>query len=197
MCTKFQLSSMIKRESRIPCPWSHTWRTLKVPDWSLGWWGHSWVNGLSWYVIFDLCAKFQLSSMNRSVSRTPILEVILGGRWRFLIGYLEDQVILDIMDRHDMWFLICVPNFSSLAWIEVCQEPPFLEVILWGHWRFLTGDLEDGVILDVLGHLGRPPGTNPESFVKIWLHLADLWGVEILARTDGRTHARTDGQSHL
>ena len=46
-----------------------------VPDWRLGGWGHPWRHGLSWYVIFDLCAKFQLSSMIRKVSRTPILEV--------------------------------------------------------------------------------------------------------------------------
>ena len=48
------------------------------------------------------------------------------------------------MFHHDMWILTCVLNFSSVAWIEVCQEPPFLEVILGGHWWFLTG---------VFGHL--------------------------------------------
>ena len=105
----------------------------------------------------------------------PVLEVILGGRWWFLTGDLEDGVILDVMDRHDMWILTCVPNFSSLAWLEVCQEPPVLEVILGGRWWFLTGDFEDGVILDMLVHLGRPPGSYPESFVKIWLHLAEIW----------------------
>ena len=73
----------------------HTWRTLMVPDWILGGWGHSWHNGSSWYVIFDLCAKFQLSSMNRSVSRTPrplshtwrklmVPDWILGGWGNFL-----------------------------------------------------------------------------------------------------------------
>ena len=126
-------------------PWSHTWRMLMIPDWILGRWGHFWHHGSSWYVILDLCAKFQLSSMNRSVSRTPVLEVILGGRW-----------------------------------------------------RFLTGDLEDRVILDVLDHLGRHTWTYPESFMKIWLHLGDLWWVEILARTDGWTNRVTyRGGTHL
>ena len=37
---------------------------------------------------------------------------------------------------------------------------------------FLTGDLEDGVMLDMLDHLGIPQGTYPESFVKIWPYLA-------------------------
>ena len=39
---KFQLSSMNKIMSRTPCPWSHTWRMLKVPDWRLRGWGHPW-----------------------------------------------------------------------------------------------------------------------------------------------------------
>ena len=71
LCAKFQLFSMNISLSRTPHPRSHTWRTLMVPDWILGGWGHSWHHGSSWYVILDLCAKFQLSSMNRSVSRTP------------------------------------------------------------------------------------------------------------------------------
>ena len=104
----------------------------------------------------------------------PILKVILEGKWWFLTGYLEDGVILDIMDRRNMRFLTCMPNFSSLAWIEVCQEPPVLEVILGRRWRFLIGDLEDGVIFDMLDHLGRPPGIYPESFMKIGLHLAEI-----------------------
>ena len=43
--------------------------------------------------------------------------------WRFLTGDLKDWVIIEIRDLHDMWFLTCVPNFSSLACLEVPQEP--------------------------------------------------------------------------
>ena len=68
---KFQSSSMIRSVSRTPRPWSHTWKTLIVPDWIRGWWGYPWHHGSSLYMIIDICAKFQLSSMNRSVSRTP------------------------------------------------------------------------------------------------------------------------------
>ena len=163
--------------TRTPRPRSHTWRTLMVPDWLFGGEGHSWHHGSSIYVIFYLCAEFQLSCMNRSVSRTPrSSKSLLGGRWWFLTGYLDDGVILDIMDGQYMWFLTGLPNFSSLAWIEVCQEPPVLEVILEGRWRFLTGVLEDGVI-----HLWCPRSSwqttmkcCPESFIKIWLHLDDI-----------------------
>ena len=71
LTTKFQPCSMFRSASRTSCPRSHTWRMLKVPDWSLGGWGHHWQYRLSWYVILDLCTKFQLSSMFRSASRTP------------------------------------------------------------------------------------------------------------------------------
>ena len=67
-----------------------------------------------------------------------------------MTGYLEDGVILDIMDHHYMWFLTCVPNFSSRAWMEVFQEPPIFEVILGGSCCFLAWDLEEGVILEVM-----------------------------------------------
>ena len=47
LCAKFQLSSMIRSASRTPRPRSHTWKTQKVPDWRLGWCGHSWHHGSS------------------------------------------------------------------------------------------------------------------------------------------------------
>ena len=79
---KFQLFLLIRRESRTPHPISHTWRMLKVPDWS----------------------PFPL-----------FLEVILEGCWRFLTGVLEDDIIHDVRNHHYMWLFSCVPNFSSLA----------------------------------------------------------------------------------
>ena len=70
LCAKFTLPSMNRSASRTPRPRSHTWRIWMVPNWILGGWGHSWHHGSSWYVIFYLCAKFQLSSMIIIVSRT-------------------------------------------------------------------------------------------------------------------------------
>ena len=37
---------------------------------------------------------------------------------------MEDGVILDVLVHHKMCFLICVPNFSFLSLLEVCQESP-------------------------------------------------------------------------
>ena len=74
----------------------------------------------------------------REVCQEPLsLMVILGGRAWFLIGYLEDRVIHDIRNHLDMWVLTYVPNLSSLAWWEVCHEPPLLWSYLedvWGSW---------------------------------------------------------------
>ena len=67
----FSSLAWIGSVSRTPCPRSHTWRMLMVPDRTLGGWGYPWRHGSSWYMVLDLCAKFQLSSMIRSVSRTP------------------------------------------------------------------------------------------------------------------------------
>ena len=58
------------------------------------------------------------------------LSLWLGGHWWFLTKHLEDGVILDIMDRHNMWLYLCA-KFSSLGWWEMCQEPPILEVHTW------------------------------------------------------------------
>ena len=41
--------------------------------------------------------------------------------------------------------------------------------VLGGHWGFLTGDLEDRVILDILDHIGWPPGRFRESLILISL----------------------------
>ena len=37
-----------------PSPWSHTWRPLMVPDWSLGGWGHLWQSRSSWQTMIKL-----------------------------------------------------------------------------------------------------------------------------------------------
>ena len=48
--------------------------------------------------------------------------------------------------------------------------------VLGGRSGFLTGDLEDKVILDIIKVLGRPKGSYPESFVSLSLFLAEIKG---------------------
>ena len=92
---------------------------------------------------FFICVTNFSSLAWLEVSQEPIvLEIILEGFWKFLTEILENGDIHDIMDNHYTWFFTFVPNFSSLAWSEVCQESPILEVIL----------AMTGVILDSMNH---------------------------------------------
>ena len=133
LCAKFQLSGMIISVSRTPHPQNHRWRTLKVHDWILGGWGHFWHHGLSRYVILDLYAKFQLSSMKkRSVSRTPrpryhtwrklkVPELILG-RWSYSWHQgLSWHVILDLCDKFQLSSMnisVSRTTLSSKSYLE-------------------------------------------------------------------------------
>ena len=71
-----------------------TWRTLRVPDWK------AWRTGsslISWMILFaprKIPWKFCVDIYIRSVSRMGVL----GGRWGFLTGDLEDRVIFDVKD---------------------------------------------------------------------------------------------------
>ena len=97
----------------------HTWRTLILPDLVLGGKVPLWCHG---YLILDMCAKLH--------QKHWLPMSILWGPGRFLTRNLENRVILDIMDNHNLWFFTSVPIFSFLAWLEVCQEHQSLMFIL-------------------------------------------------------------------
>ena len=128
LCAKFQLSSMNRSVSRTPLPWSHTWRTLKVSDWRLGGLGHPWYHISLWYFIIYLCAKFQLSSMHRSVSRTSPSSK----------SYLEDAEgswleTWGIGSSFKCWIILGDPR--NLSW-KFCED---LTSFGWdiGFWRLI------------------------------------------------------------
>ena len=85
----------------------------------------------------------------------------LGGHWGFLTRDIEDKghywLHIQVLD---IGFLICVPNFSILAGLEVCRESPCPQW-LWGHCGFLIRDLED---------MGCPWPPNCS-----WRTIPDLW----------------------
>ena len=55
-----------------------------------------------------------------------------------------------------------------------------------GTWRtlggFLTGDLEDGVILEAMDDLGIVQGSYPEGFVALSLLLAEIYKFDVLMK---------------
>ena len=61
---------------------------------------------------------------------------------------------------------------------------------------FLTGDLEDRVILDLMDVLGRPQGSYPENFVSsfFWLRYKDVTKRDKKV-TDEETDRQTDRQT--
>ena len=89
----------------------YTWRTLRVPDWILGGWGHPWRHWLSSYVILDLCVKCQLSSMIRSMSRTSVLEF-------------------------HTWRTLKVPDWSLGGWVHSLHAGSSWETPRNSPWKF-------------------------------------------------------------
>ena len=57
--------------------------------------------------------------------------------------------------------------FVLISQLKVCQEEGVKKGVLGGHWGFLTGDMEDRVIPDVMNDVFLPQGRYPENFVLI------------------------------
>ena len=146
------------------------WRMWIIPDRRLGrmiW--SSWTLKMMFVVAKGPILKVW-SRLDMLWLRKPKLGA--GGCCGFLTGYLKDGVILSWTSKMMLVVargpILKVWSGLDMTWL---RNP---KLGLRGRWWFLTEDLEDRVILDTLDHLGRPPGTNPESFVKIWLHFAEL-----------------------
>ena len=86
------------------------------------------------------------------MSRRGYLEDVGG----FLTRDMEDRVIPDVMND------VLLPqgrypkNFMPISLLEVCQEGGSRRGVLGGRWGFLTGDMEDRVIPDVMNHVSLP-----------------------------------------
>ena len=81
---------------------------------------------------------------------------VLVGRWRLLTGDMEDRVILDVMNELSRPQESYPKNFMLISLLKVCQEIGSRRGVLGGHWRFLTGDMEESVILDIMDDLVWP-----------------------------------------
>ena len=74
----------------------------------------------------------------------------------------------------------------------MCQEGGLRRGVLGGRLGFLIGDLEDRVILGNMDDLGRPQGSNPESFVSLSLFLAEIQGFVYMLKK--RSTQQTDNR---
>ena len=95
---------------------------------------------------------------------------VLGGRWGFLNGDMEDRVTPDVMNDVFLPKGRYPENFVLISQLEVCQEGGGQER---GYFEdiggFLTGNMEDRVIPDAMNHVFLPQGKYPENFVFISL----------------------------
>ena len=113
--------------SRTPCLQSYNWRILMVTVWSLGGWVFLDIMNNHYMWFFTCVPNFRCLAWLEVYQETTVLKVLLGGHWWLLTEVLKDGVTLYILYNHDMQFFSCVSNISSLAWLEVNQEPLILE----------------------------------------------------------------------
>ena len=73
-------------------------------------------------------------------------------------GEMEDMVIPDIMNDVFLPQGRYPENVVLISQLEVCQEEGSRRGVFGGHWGFLSGDMEDWVILDDMDDLERPQG---------------------------------------
>ena len=78
---------------------------------------------------------------------------VLWVHWGFLTEALEGRVIPDVIDDLILPQGRKPESSKSKSLSEVCQEQGSFIGVLGGCWRFLTGDLEDRVISELIFHL--------------------------------------------
>ena len=69
-----------------------------------------------------------------------------------------------------------------ISQLEEGKEGGSRRGVLGGRWGFLTGHLEDRVILDTMDDLGGPQGSYPEGFVSLSLFLAEIYKFVVLVK---------------
>merc|ERR1712219_58665 len=79
------------------------------------------------------------------------------------------MVIPDIMNDVFLPKGRYLENFVPISLLEVCQEGGSRRGVLGGRWGFLTRDMEDRVIPDIMNDVYLPLRRYPENFMLISL----------------------------
>ena len=80
---------------------------------------------------------------------------------------MEDMVIPDVMNDAFLPQGKYPEKFVLISQLEVCQEGGVTKGVFGGCWGFLTGDMEDMVIPDIMNDVFLTQGRYPENFVLI------------------------------
>ena len=110
---------------------------------------------------------FHVDILIKRVWGRGVKKEVLAGPWGFLTGDMEDRVIPDIMivvfyPKEDTLKILC----WYLNW-KCVRKGGSRRGVLGGRWGFLTGDMEDRVIPDVMNDVFLPQGRYPENLVLI------------------------------
>ena len=122
-----------------------TWRKLKVPDQRHGWQDHHWHHEWCYFTPRKVSWKFHDDISIRSVSGEggwSTLRTLWGPDQRH--GWQDDF-------WHHVW---CYFTQRKVSW--KFHDDIYIGVVwggkgvLWGHWMFLTRDMDDGSIIDIM-----------------------------------------------
>ena len=106
---------------------------------------------------------------------------------------MEDRVIPDVMNHVFLPQGRYPENFNSSQFKCLQKFCHWKCVRKGGTWRtlmgFLTGDLEDRVILDTMDDLGGPQGSYPEGFMSLSLFLTEIYKLVVFGK---KRHGQTE-----
>ena len=94
--------------------------------------------------------------------------------WGFRTGDMDDRVIPEVMNHVFLPRGRYPENFVLISQSEVRQEGVSRRGVLGGCWGFLTRDMDDRVIPNIMNDVLLPWGSYPENFRSISLSAVKL-----------------------
>ena len=145
-----------------------TCRTLRVPDQRHGWQGHSWRHEWCSFTLRNIPWKFRVDISMGSVSGRRGQE---GGYLEDVDGsWLETWMTGSFLTSSMMFFYPKEGTLKISCWYlngKCVRKGGSRRGVLGGRWGFLTGDMDDRVIPDVMNDDLLPQGRYSENFVLI------------------------------
>ena len=146
-----------------------------------GSWPETWRTGsflTSWMMLFYpkedtlkiLCLYLNGKCVRKGVSRRGVI----GGQWGLLTRQMDDRVTPDFKKDIFLPYWRYPEIFVLICQREVCQEGEVRKGVLGGHWWFLTRDMDDRVIPDIMNDVLLLQGTYPESSRSIYSSAVEL-----------------------
>ena len=157
---KFHVDILIRSVSGRRGQEGGTWGMLRVPERRHEGHGYPWCHEWCFFTPRKIPWKFHVDISIISVSRRR-------STWRTLRVPDQRHGGLGHSWHHECFFLPLgryPENFVLISQLEVCQIGASRRGLLGGHWGFLTGDLDDMVIPDIMNDVLLTPRKIPWKF---------------------------------